>query len=83
MQDLEIPLLVHGERIDGGDKIDELDKERAFTSIYEQLAQEFPRLKIVMEHVSTKEAIQLVDKYENLYATVTLHHLLMIHNHIV
>ena len=83
MQELGIPLLVHGERIDGGDKIDELDKERAFGSIYEKLAQSFPKLKIIMEHVSTKEVISLVDKYENLYATVTLHHLLMIHNHIV
>lgn len=83
MQDLEIPLLVHWERIDWWDKIDELDKEREFKSIYEELAQSFPKLKIIMEHVSTKEIISLVDKYENLYATVTLHHLLMIHNHIV
>lgn len=83
MQELWIPLLVHGERVDWWDKIDELDKERKFWSIYEELAKSFPKLKIIMEHVSTKEVIELVDKYPNLYATVTLHHLLVIHNHIV
>lgn len=83
MQELWIQLLVHWERIDGWYKIDELDKERKFAPIYEKLAQEFPNLKIVMEHVSTKECIELVDKYPNLYATVTLHHLLLIHNDIV
>ena len=36
-----------------------------------------------MEHVSTKEVLELVDQYENLYATVTLHHLLTIHNHVL
>ena len=30
-----------------------------------------------MEHITTKEAVDLLDKYENLYATVTLHHLLI------
>lgn len=83
MQDLEIPLLVHGERVDGGDKMDILDKERQFVSVYEAIAREFPRLKIIMEHVSTKEVLALVDQYENLYATVTLHHLLTIHNHVL
>ncbi|EKD66068.1 MAG: hypothetical protein ACD_49C00067G0054 [uncultured bacterium (gcode 4)] len=83
MQELWIPLLVHWERIDGWYKIDELDKERKFAPIYEKLAQEFPKLKIIMEHVSTKECIELIDKYPNLYATVTLHHLLLIHNDIV
>ena len=34
MQDLEIPLLVHGERVDGGDKMDILDKERQFKPVY-------------------------------------------------
>ena len=30
-----------------------------------------------MEHITTKDAIELLDKYDNLYATVTLHHLLI------
>ena len=45
--------------------------------IYESLAIAFPNLKIIMEHITTKEAVDLLDKYENLYATVTLHHLLI------
>lgn len=42
-----------------------------------ELASSFPRLKIVMEHITTKESVALLDKYENLYATITLHHLLI------
>jgi dihydroorotase len=30
-----------------------------------------------MEHITTKEATKLLDKYDNLYATITLHHLLI------
>jgi dihydroorotase len=62
-----------------------LDKERHFAPIYENLATNFPDLKIIMEHISTKELVELVKnpQYNNLFATVSLHHLLTIHNHIV
>lgn len=83
MQELKIPLLVHWERVDGGCKIDELDKERKFVEVYEKLAQWFPQLKIIMEHISTKEVVGLLDVYDNLYATITLQHLLLIHNDIL
>jgi dihydroorotase len=72
MQELDIPLSVHGET--NGFV---LDREREFASIYEKLARDFPKLKIIMEHVGTAELLHLLDKYENLYATVTLHHLLL------
>jgi dihydroorotase len=72
MQELEIPLSVHGET-DGF----VMDREREFAIIYEKLAKDFPKLKIIMEHISTVELVNLLDKYENLYATVTLHHLLL------
>ena len=39
------------------------------------LARNFPELKIVMEHITTKEAVAALDRYDNLYATITLHHL--------
>ncbi len=72
MSKLGIPLCVHGET--NGFV---MDREKEFMPIYESLAQNFPNLKIIMEHITTKDAVELLDKYENLYATVTLHHLLI------
>lgn len=72
LEKLEIPLLIHGETHGFV-----MDRERLFLPIFEHLAQKFPKLKIIMEHITTAEAVALLDKYENLYATVTLHHLLI------
>jgi len=72
MSDLDIPLCVHGET-DGF----VMDREAEFMSIYELLAQNFPDLKIIMEHITTKAAVDMLDKYPNLYATITVHHLLL------
>jgi dihydroorotase len=72
MSRLGIPLCVHGET-DGF----VMDREAEFMSIYELLASSFPDLKIVMEHITTKAAADMLDKYENLYATITLHHLMI------
>jgi dihydroorotase len=54
-----------------------MDREAEFMSIYELLATNFPKLKIIMEHITTKAAVDMLDKYENLYATITVHHLLL------
>jgi dihydroorotase len=72
MSDMQIPLCVHGET-DGF----VMDREAEFMSIYELLAKNFPSLKIIMEHITTKAAVEMLDKYENLYATITVHHLLL------
>jgi len=72
MSDMEIPLCVHGETAGFV-----MDREAEFMSIYELLASNFPKLKIIMEHITTKEAVAMLDKYENLYATITVHHLLL------
>jgi dihydroorotase len=71
MQELDIPLLVHGETHGFV-----LDREREFLAVYDRLATYFPRLTIVMEHITTREAVAFLDRYPNVYATVTLHHLL-------
>jgi dihydroorotase len=52
-----------------------MDREKNFIPFYEAIAQKFPKLKIVMEHITTKESADLVQQYDNLYATITLHHL--------
>ncbi len=72
MSELEIPLCIHGET--NGFV---MDREKEFMPIYESLAQAFPKLKIIMEHITTKEAVELLDKYDNLYATITVQHLLI------
>ena len=72
MSELHIPLCVHGET--NGFV---MDREAEFVSIYEKLATAFPKLKIIMEHITTKESVQALEKFENLYATITLHHLLI------
>ncbi len=72
MTELNIPLCVHGET--NGFV---MDREAEFVSIYERLATAFPKLKIIMEHITTKESVAALDKFDNLYATITLHHLLI------
>jgi len=72
MAELEIPLCVHGESAGFV-----MDREAEFMSVYELLAKNFPKLKIIMEHITTKEAVEMLDKYDNLYATITVHHLLL------
>ncbi len=72
MSILGIPLCVHGET-DGF----VMDREAEFMNIYDLLATNFPDLKIVMEHITTKAAVDMLDKHKNLYATITVHHLLL------
>jgi dihydroorotase len=72
MQDLKIPLLVHGES--NGFV---LDREGEFLDVYRSMASSFPELHIIMEHITTADSVRLLDEYENLSATVTLHHLLI------
>lgn len=72
MSELKIPLLVHGETNDFV-----MDREQNFARIYELLAKNFPKLKIIMEHITTKRLCELLKDYENLYATLTLHHLIL------
>ncbi|GGD38643.1 dihydroorotase [Malaciobacter pacificus] len=72
MSKLGIPLCIHGET--NGFV---MDREKEFMPIYESIASAFPDLKIIMEHITTKDAVELLDKYDNLHATVTLHHLLI------
>lgn len=71
MQEMDIPLLVHGETHGFV-----MDREQEFLAVYEHLATAYPKLRITMEHITTRAAVNLLDRHENLTATVTLHHLL-------
>jgi len=72
MSDLGIVLCVHGETMGFV-----MDREAEFVSVYEKLALAFPDLKIIMEHITTAAAAGVLDKYPNLYATITVHHLMI------
>lgn len=82
MSEVGLPLLVHGEVTDIN--VDVFDREKEFIeSILKPLIIEFPTLKIVMEHITTAEAVQFVAECgENVAATITAHHLLYNRNDI-
>ncbi len=72
MSDLNIPLCIHGET--NGFV---MDREAEFVPVYEKLASHFPDLTIIMEHITTAASVKALDRFDNLYATITLHHLLI------
>jgi dihydroorotase len=82
MQKLNLPLLIHGESNDPD--IDIFDRETVFIDReLNPLRKDFPDLKIVLEHVTSKTGVDYVRSAERgLGATITPHHLLINRNHI-
>jgi dihydroorotase len=82
MQELDMPLLVHGEVTDHD--IDLFDREAVFIErVMRPLRRDFPELKIVFEHITTRDAAQYVAEAEGpIAATITAHHLLYNRNEI-
>jgi dihydroorotase len=80
MDELGMPLLIHGEDIDP--QTDVFDRERVFIDKHlHLLCEQFKKLKIVLEHISSKEAVQFIENApDNIAATITAHHLLINRN---
>lgn len=76
MVECDLPLLVHGEVTDAD--IDIFDREKVFIERHLiPMTERFPQLKIVMEHITTTNAVQFVkESGDNVAATITAHHLL-------
>lgn len=76
MERTELPLLVHAESVDP--EVDVFDRERVFLErTLEPLCRAHPRLRVVVEHITTREAVEWVDRASDLVAaTITVHHLL-------
>ena len=76
MERVGLPLLVHGEVTDP--QIDLFDREKVFIdTVLLPLIQRFPKLKVVMEHITTKDAAEFVASAPStVAATITAHHLL-------
>ena len=83
MQKEGIPLLVHGE-VTHAD-IDIFDREAVFIeTILKPLTEKFPELKIVLEHITTKDSVDFVEQSSSkIGATITAHHLLANRNHML
>ena len=80
MQSVGMPLLVHGEVTDPN--VDVFDREAVFVEgTLADLVKRFPRLKIVVEHITTRHAAAFVERAPaNVGATITAHHLLLNRN---
>lgn len=80
MQEIGMPLLIHGEVTDK--HVDIFDREAVFIErTLSKLRADFPSLKIVLEHITTKEAVDFVfSQPNNTAATITPQHLLLNRN---
>ena len=80
MAELGMPLLVHGEVTDSA--VDVYDRERVFIErTLAPLVQRIPDLRVVLEHITTREAVDfVVAAPPRIAATITAHHLLMSRN---
>src|SRR6056297_2419438 len=80
MQEVDLPLLLHGEVT--GPEIDIFDREAVFIERHLQsLVRDFPELRMVLEHVTTGDAVDFVcAASDRVAATITVHHLLLNRN---
>ncbi len=82
MEKVGMPLLVHGEAV--GD-IDIFDREQVFIERHlAPLVEKFPKLKVVLEHITTQVAVDFVSAaHDCVAATITAHHLMYNRNHLL
>lgn len=80
MQEVGMPFLVHGEVTDPD--VDVFDREAAFIErVLKPTVERFPDLKVVFEHITTRQAAEFVQQADdNIAATLTVQHLLMNRN---
>ena len=75
MAETGFPLLVHGEVTDRS--IDIFDREAVFLDrTLGPLMQRLPNLKVVLEHITTKDSVDFVNEHPTMGATITVHHLM-------
>ncbi|MDH3514640.1 MAG: dihydroorotase [Gammaproteobacteria bacterium] len=76
MEKHDLPLLLHGEVTD--QTVDVFDREQVFVDRHlAPLVREYPKLRMVLEHVTSRQAVEFVQQAPaNVAATITVHHLL-------
>ncbi len=79
MERIGMVLCVHGEVTDPD--VDVFDREKYFIEgVLGRLVRDFPKLRIVFEHITTKEAVEFIEYSTTIAATVTPHHLIINRN---
>lgn len=74
MQSADLPLCIHGESISPG--VDIFDREKIFLTELNLILKNFPKLRIILEHISTKASVDFILHAPNtVAATITPHHL--------
>ncbi|KZY03014.1 MULTISPECIES: dihydroorotase [unclassified Sulfitobacter] len=83
MAEIGLPLCTHGEVVDGD--VDIFDREAVFIDrVLEPIRQRHRGLRVVMEHITTSDAVEYVRGQDSdLAATITTHHLVINRNHIL
>ncbi len=84
MQTYNVPLLVHAEVVE--DTVDIFDREAVFIERYlNDIVKQFPQLRVVVEHITTKDAVDFVSAQQTgqVAATITPQHLLFNRNHLL
>ena len=83
MAEIGLPLCTHGEVTDAD--VDIFDREAVFIDrILDPMRRDHPDLRVVMEHITTSNAVDYVKANDkNLGATITTHHLVINRNHIL
>ncbi|ETW14723.1 dihydroorotase [Roseivivax marinus] len=83
MAEIGLPLCVHGEVTDS--TVDIFDRESVFIDrVLEPLRRDMPGLRVIMEHVTTREGVEYVKAGgDDLGATITAHHLVLNRNHLL
>ncbi|PIZ04725.1 MAG: dihydroorotase [Gammaproteobacteria bacterium CG_4_10_14_0_8_um_filter_38_16] len=74
MQSADLPLCIHGESIEKD--VDIFDREKLFLTTLKTVLTDFPKLRIILEHISTSAAVEFIQAApNNIAATITPHHL--------
>ncbi len=82
MQAADMVLCLHGE--DPSHAVPGMDKEKSFLTILEKIVKAFPALRIVLEHISTKDAVDFVRQApNNVAATIAPHYLMLVHDDVI
>ncbi|RDU69486.1 dihydroorotase [Helicobacter cholecystus] len=69
-QDMGFILSIHAESAGFS-----MDREFEFLQIIQEIAINYPKLQIIIEHLSDRRSIDMIEKFSNVYATLTLHHI--------
>ena len=79
MEKNKVILSIHGEVTD--EKVDVFEREKVFIErVLTKIINNFPNLRIVLEHITSADAVKFIEKHKNIGATITNHHLMVNRN---